>query len=119
MVTQVLAAHTRETSPEARKALEPLERKLLRSVAHPGAVITVIAGIVVVAIQPDYIHQAWLHAKLLLVAILIGLDLVVTLRARAFHRGEIQLRRGECMALDGAIALVFLGILVLVMIKPF
>ena len=37
------------------------------SAAHPGAAITVIAGIIVVGLQRDYLHQPWLHAKLLLV----------------------------------------------------
>ena len=72
-----------------------------------------------VVIQPAYLHQGWLHAKLFLVAILIALDLIVHARARAFQAGRIELRRRECKMLHGAISLVFLGILVLVMIKPF
>jgi putative membrane protein len=118
-VTQVLAAHTGEQSPEGRLALKNLEVKLLKGIAHPGAVITVIAGIVVLWIEPAYLHLAWLHAKLFLVAILIGLDIVVFLRANKFHAGRIELKRKECMILHGAISLVFLGILILVMIKPF
>jgi protoporphyrinogen IX oxidase len=117
--TQVLATHTLERSPEAQRVLERLETKLLRGVAHPGAAITVVAGILVVGLQPDYLHQAWLHAKLLLVAVLIGLDLIVTARVRAFQAGRIKLERQECRILHGAISLVFLGILILVMIKPF
>lgn len=118
-VTQVLGAHTGEQSPEGRLALKKLEVKLLKGIAHPGAAITVIAGIAVLVIQPAYLHQAWLHAKLFLVAILIGLDIVVFLRAKEFHAGRIELKRKECMILHGAISLVFLGILILVMIKPF
>ncbi len=119
VVTQVLAMHTEETAPEARDALTRLENKLLRGIIHPGAAITVVAGIVVVVLQPDYWHQTWLHAKLTLVAILIALDLIVYFRAKAFHAGRIELQRRECKMLHGAISLVFLGILVLVMIKPF
>jgi len=119
VVTQVLAAHTGEESPEAQKALERLEVRLFKGIAHPGAAIAVLAGVTVLVIQPGYLHQHWLHAKLLLVAIMIGLDLVVYLRAKEFNSGQIQLKRRECMMLHGAISLVFLGILVLVMIKPF
>jgi len=116
---QVLATHTLERSSDAQRVLSSLETKLLKSIAHPGAAITVMAGIIVVGLQRDYLHQAWLHVKLLLVAVLIGLDLIVTARARAFQAGRIRLERQECMILHGAISLVFLGILVLVMIKPF
>ena len=119
VVTQVLAMHTQATAPEARDALTRLETKLLKGIVHPGAAITVLAGIIVVALQPDYLHQNWLHAKLALVAILIALDLIVHFRAKAFHAGRIELQRRECKLLHGAISLVFLGILVLVMIKPF
>lgn len=119
IVTQVLATHVGESSPEARRVLERLEIKLLKGIAHPGAAITVLAGIAVVAIQPSYLRQTWLHAKLSLVAILIGLDFVVYWRAKGFHSGAIQLKRSECMMLHGAVSVVFLGILILVMIKPF
>jgi protoporphyrinogen IX oxidase len=118
-VTLVLAAHTREQSPEGRLALQNLEVKLLEGITHPGAAITIIAGIAIIVIEPAYLHLAWLHAKLFLVAILIGLDFVVYWRARGYHAGRIELKRKECMILHGAISFVFLGILVLVMIKPF
>jgi len=119
VVTQVLGVHTNEQSPEARKVLERLELKLLNGLAHPGAAITILAGIAIVFLVPSAIHQAWLHAKLTLVAVLIGLDLLVYWRTKGFHKGEVDLKRKECMMLHGAISLVFLGILVLVMMKPF
>ena len=117
--TLVLAANAGETSPEVRRAFERLELKLLNGFAHPGAAIAILAGIAVVWLQPSYIHQVWLHAKLALVAIMIGLDFVVYWRAREFHSGQIELKRSECMMMHGIISIVFLGILILVMIKPF
>jgi len=119
VATQALSAHIKESSPAARQALARLESKLLRGVAHPGAAITVLAGITVVWMQPDYLHQHWLQAKLFLVAILIGLDLILTWRIRAFQAGQIEIPRWESKAQHGAISLVFLLIVVLVMIKPF
>jgi protoporphyrinogen IX oxidase len=119
VVTRVLAIHTGESSPEARATLGRLESKLLRGFAHPGAAIMVITGFMLVAHDPNYLREHWLHAKLLLVVILVALDLWVTFRAKAFQEGSIELSRGECMALHGAIALVFFGILILVLVKPF
>jgi hypothetical protein len=37
----------------------------------------------------------------------------------AFQAGRIALTRSECMAMHGGIALVFFGILMLVLLKPF
>jgi protoporphyrinogen IX oxidase len=118
VATQVLASHTQETSSEARRALARLEQKLLRGIAHPGAAITVLAGIVVVAIQPDYLRQSWLQAKLSLVVILIAIDLVVTARIRAYQAGRIEVYARQAKLVHGLIAALFLGIVILVMIKP-
>src|SRR5208282_3136187 len=119
VVTQILAIHTEETSPETRVTLERLESKLLKGLAHPGAALMVITGFLLVSQDPRYLREHWLHGKLLLVIILVALDLRVTFRARAFQQGKIELSRRECMALHGAISLVFFAILILVLIKPF
>ena len=119
VVTQILAIHTEETSPEARATLGRLESKLLKGLAHPGAAIMVITGFILVSLDPNYLREHWLHGKLLLVVILAALDLRLTFRARAFQEGNIELSRRECMVLHGAISLVFLAILILVLIKPF
>ena len=119
VVTHVLALRAGETSPEAQATLSILETKLLHGLAHPGAAIMVVTGFILVGHDPNLLRQHWLHAKLLFVIILIVLDLRVTFRARAFQEGTVKLTRGECMALHGAIALVFTAILILVLIKPF
>jgi Zn-dependent protease len=43
----------------------------------------------------------------------------VYFRATAFLAGRVELSRRECMALHGTISLVFFGILILVLLKPF
>ena len=118
-VTHVLAGHTQETSPEARAALGRLEMKLLKGLAHPGAAIMVITGILLISQGTIVLRANWLHLKLILVVIMIALDLRVYFRAKAFNAGTIEMRRGECMALHGIIALILMGILMLVLLKPF
>ena len=117
--THVLAIHTEETSPEARAALGRLEMKLLKCLTHPGAAIMLITGIALLAQDQFALRAHWLHFKLVLVVVMIALDLRVYSRAKAFNTGAIELRRGECMALHGIIALILMGILILVLVKPF
>jgi putative membrane protein len=119
VVTHVLAIHSEEPSPAARATLGRLEMKLLRSMAHPGAALMVMTGIILIGEKPAYLREHWLHAKLLLVALLVVLDLRVYFRTTAFLAGRAELRRRECMVLHGAVSLVFFGILVLVLLKPF
>jgi putative membrane protein len=117
-VTHILAVHTEETSPEARVTLGRLESKLLKGLAHPGAALMVTTGLILVAQDPEYLRQRWLHAKLLLVVVLVALDLRVSFRAAAFRGGKTEMTRRECTTLHGAISLVFFVILILVLIKP-
>ena len=119
VVTHVLAMHTEERSPQARETLAKLEMKLFNGLAHPGAALMVITGIILIVYDPHVLREHWLHAKLTLVVILIVLDLIAYFRAKAFIAGKIELKRGECMAVHGAVALIFFGILILVLTKPF
>jgi putative membrane protein len=119
VVTHVLAIHSEEPSTEARATLGRLEMKLLKGLAHPGAAVMVISGIIMIGENPHYLREHWLQAKLLLVALLIILDLRVYFRTTAFLAGRAVLRRRECMALHGGISLVFFAILILVLLKPF
>jgi uncharacterized membrane protein len=117
--THVLALHTAETSEAGRAALGRLETKLLRGLAHPGAAIMTLSGIALLYLLPYALQESWMYLKISLVLVLIGLDLRVTFRARAFQAGEIELRRGECMMLHGLIAAVMTAIIVVVLVKPF
>ena len=119
VVTHVLAIHSEESSAEARAALGRLEIRLFRGLAHPGAALMVITGIILISQNPHYLHEHWLHAKLLLVALLIVLDLRVYYLTISNLAGRVELRRRECMALHGTISVVFFAILILVMLKPF
>jgi len=119
VVTHVLAVHSEEPSTEARAALGRLEIKIFNGLAHPGAALMVITGIILISQNPLYLREHWLHAKLLLVAVLIVLDLRIYYRTTAYLAGRVELRRRECMALHGAVSLVFFAILILVMLKPF
>jgi len=119
VVTHILAFHSEESSMEVREALGRLEVKLFKGLAHPGAAVMVISGIIMIGENPHYLREHWLQAKLLLVALLLILDSRAYFRTAALLAGGVELRRRECMALHGAISLVFFAILILVLLKPF
>ena len=73
-VTHVLAVHTGETSEEARAALGQLETKLLKGLAHPGAAIMVVSGIILLVLLPFALRELWMYVKIVLVLVLIALD---------------------------------------------
>lgn len=56
-----------------RERFKIMERKLYRGITTPSMVATVIFGLWLVGYNVQgYMSQGWLHAKLLLVALLIG-----------------------------------------------
>ncbi|MBZ5641505.1 MAG: CopD family protein [Acidobacteriia bacterium] len=111
--TVVLSRHTQETAVEAREALAGLEKIFLRGIADPGALLTLLAGIVLVlANKSYYLHARWLHIKLALVVLLIVLHWIVGTRCKLFAAGRISLQRRQVNLLLGAIVLVFILILI-------
>jgi uncharacterized membrane protein len=112
VITLALAQHARENSAEARAELAQLEEKILRSMVHPGAVLTILSGIVLVTTNPSYyLHAFWLYAKLALVLILLVLHAVLLARSRALRGGKAIPRR-DFVLLHVLTALVFVSILI-------
>ena len=96
-VTHVLAVHTQETSEEARAALARLETKLLNGLAHPGAALMLISGVILLVLLPFALKETWFYLKIVLVLILVAVDLRLTFRVKAFQAGKIEMKHGECM----------------------
>lgn len=120
IVTHLLAEDSEAASEETHQVLGRLEAKLFNGIAHPGAAIVIISGFLMIMTNPHYyLSQGWLRAKLILVAGMVVLDFITYRRMRAFQAGAAKLQRKQCMALHGAIALLFIGILVLVLVQPF
>jgi len=109
----VLWRHTQETSSDVRAVLARLERTFLRGMADPGALLTVLAGIALVASNRSYyLHARWLHMKLVFVVTLIGLHGVVAMRSKSYAAGRIQLRPSQVTTMLAIIVIVFLLILI-------
>ncbi|MBI4463401.1 MAG: CopD family protein [Acidobacteria bacterium] len=119
VTTLLLASHTREAGAEAREALARVEQKLFRGIVHPGAALSVLTGLLLILTDPAlYLRAPWLHAKLFLALILVVLDLRIYVRAKAFYAGNLQVSRNEWIASHAAVAVIFLGILVMVLVRP-
>ena len=46
-------------------------RRLFEVAVNLGAAITILLGIVLIAMRPGVLHEGWLHAKLLLIAVIL------------------------------------------------
>jgi protoporphyrinogen IX oxidase len=113
VATVALAQHSDETSSEARRILAGMGRICLRRLADPGAFLTLLAGIILVATnRAYYLHARWLHIKLIFVAVLIGIHVIVAMRSKSSVSGRTSFQPGHSKILIAAILLVFLLILI-------
>ncbi len=67
-----------------------MEMRLYRIITTPAMVLTLIAGITMLILVPDYLQQPWLHVKLSLVLILIGYHFYCGKTITRLHQGVIK-----------------------------
>jgi putative membrane protein len=99
-----------------------MERRLL-GITHLGGALAVGFGVALLTWwlmhAPDYARQGWLHAKLTLVTLLIGYHASMAMFVRQF-RERRNTRSGRWFRVyNEAPALALIGIVVLVVVKPF
>lgn len=113
MTTVVLVLYSEETSPEVRRTLARLGRICMRGLADPGAFLTLLAGIVLVATnRAYYLHARWLHIKIVFVAVLLGVHGMVAISNQSLVSARANFLAGHAKLLMGVILLVFLLILI-------
>lgn len=113
MTTLLLSRHVQESAPEARAALGRLERKSMRAMADPGALIAILAGITLILSNKSYyLHAGWLHFKLLIVLALIILHGYIGIEMKGVQKGSSSLTSGKAWFLFAAVLVVFVAILI-------
>lgn len=99
-----------------------MERRLL-AITHIGGALTLAFGMALllwwVRHSPDYLAQGWLHAKLTLVALLVAFHVYCALLARRFASRAAVPGATWLRWFNEIPALLLIGIVVLVVIKPF
>ncbi len=115
LVTAVLLSrHAQETAPEARAALSRVERKTMRALADPGALLAIAAGITLIFTNRSYyLHATWLHFKLLFVLALIVLHGYLGIEMKGMQKGSGSLTSGRAWFLFATVLVVFLAILII------
>ena len=86
-------AEADELAPELqqpfRAQYELMERRLANIITTPGMAVAVSCAVGLLVVNPSWLQQSWMHAKLLFVAFLLGYHWLC-------YRLMGQLQRGEC-----------------------
>jgi protoporphyrinogen IX oxidase len=95
-----------------------MERRLLRAIINPAMVVTWVLGLIL-AWQGGWWAAAWLHGKLLLVVILSGLHGVYVRRLKEFAADRNTRPTRYYRILNEVPTVLMIGIVILVIVKPF
>ena len=95
-----------------------MERRLLKAIINPAMIVTWVLGLVL-AWQGAWWNAGWLHGKLLLVLILSGLHGIYVRRLKEFAADRNTRPARYYRILNEVPTVLMIGIVILVIVKPF
>lgn len=107
-----------QVGSEMSETFKVMEKRLLRYIINPAMGATWIFGLWL-AIEMDAFQQGWLHTKLLLVLMLSGLHGVLSKRRREFEQDRNTKPARYYKILNEMPTILLIGIVFLVVMKPF
>jgi putative membrane protein len=111
--------HAMTEDDAGRARFNQMEQKLYRGIMLPSMVATILLGLSMVGLNPALFAQGgWLHAKLALVAILIGYHHVCGAHIKRFARNEGVRSHTFYRWLNEVPVVLLILIVVLVVVRP-
>ena len=95
-----------------------MERRLLKAIINPAMIATWILGLWL-AYEAGFFRAGWFHGKLLLVLIMSGLHGYLSGQVRKFAADQRPHSPRHYRILNEAPAVLMVGIVILVIVKPF
>lgn len=106
-----------ERNGEAAGTFKVMERRLLRGIMNPAATASVLAG-AWLAWDAKLWTDGWFHAKVALVVVLLGFHLFLSRQVKAFQEDRNDHSSRFYRLINEVPAVLMLGIVALVVIKP-
>ena len=107
-----------ERGSKQSETFKIMERRLLKGIMNPAMIVTWVTGLYVAYVF-GYFAMPWLHAKLTLVVLLSGFHGWLVGRVRAFAEDRNDKSAVFYRAMNEVPTLLMIGIVILVVVKPF
>ncbi|WP_106754461.1 protoporphyrinogen oxidase HemJ [Pannonibacter carbonis] len=104
-------------SPQS-ETFKVMERRLLKAIINPAMIVAWILGLWL-AYELDAFHDGWFHAKLTLVLLMSGVHGYLSRCVKVFARDENTRPARFYRILNEVPTLLMIGIVILVIVKPF
>jgi putative membrane protein len=103
---------------ETSETFKVMERRLLKAIMNPAMVATWLTGLYL-AYAEGFLRDGWLQTKLTLVVLLSGLHGYLSGRVRAFAQDRNLASARFYRVLNEVPTVLMIGIVILVIVKPF
>ena len=107
-----------EAGSRQSETFKVMEWRLLRAIINPAMVVTWVLGLWL-AFEGGFIKAGWLHGKLLLVLILSGIHGFFTRAVRDFAADRNARSQRFYRIINEIPTVLMIGIVILVIVKPF
>lgn len=118
-IWRLFVYHAMETETVVMERFQVMERRLLRAITMPAAIVALVTGLTMIAQQPDYLlRQPWLHAKLTLVALLIWNTLMAGRYRKQLLKDPHVKPHQFFRVMNEVPTLLMIGIVIFVIVRP-
>lgn len=107
-----------ETGSKQSETFKVMERRLLKAIINPAMIITWLAGFYL-AWRGHWFASGWLHGKLLLVLILSGVHGFFSRWVKDFAADQNTRSQRFYRIINEVPTVLMIGIVILVVVKPF
>lgn len=117
---RLLVYHAAETEAVVRERFKLMEMRLYRYITMPSMGVSILAGLAMIGLSPTYYMKApWMHAKLTLVMALIASTVVAGRSMKRLVNDKPPFSERTYRILNEVPTLLMIGIVLLVVWKPF
>lgn len=105
-------------SPES-EVFKTMERRLLRAIMNPAMIATWVFGLWLLALNPAWFSEGWLHVKLLAVVLMTGMHMAMAKWRRQFANDENTRGHKFYRVMNEVPTVLVIIIVIMVVVKPF
>ncbi|WP_221792924.1 protoporphyrinogen oxidase HemJ [Oceanobacter mangrovi] len=112
--------HAMADDQASRERFKIMERKLYRGIMWPAMMVVIALGLWLISFNPDYyLKSGWMHAKLTLVALLVGYHLYCGKLNRQFKDDQNSHSHVWFRWFNEVPVFILIGVVILVVVRPF
>lgn len=104
---------------ETSELFKVMERRLYRAIMMPAMIASWLFGVMMVAAQPSFLSDGWLHAKLGFVVALTVVHFLLERWRRDFAADRNTRPQRFYRIINEVPTLLMIGIVIMVVVKPF